>query len=366
MWQRLFYRRVKERSSIRFNEKSCLRERYKNSTCDKCVAVCPNEAFSIVDNKIKLEEDRCHNCHLCVHSCPTEALYYESEMISKYETRIAQKESVTFTCQRQASSEGNDVALPCLQALTPEYFMISELYDKTSEVFCDGDICKTCEMKWDPLEGLVWLKDWNEQLKGERRITVSSDENMKIGKKRTYNRRELFKMTSEETKSQIGDFVLGSYEEIASFKDKINHTQKRKYLLGFLRANEQYLNQGDLGVLPQKLQATKIEVDNKCTICQKCSSICPTGALKVVEGEEAASLQFYTDQCIDCDICEAACKHVYKKPVRRLSDLLESHVLQIINQDTCPKCGFKKNVNHPSCEDCEVKEEKKRSLLSDW
>jgi len=366
VWQQFFYRRVKEKSSLRFNQKNCLRERYKHSKCDKCVSVCSSEALSIKDGKILLDEDRCRNCHHCTHTCPTEALYYEAEMMNKYEGRIAQKESVTFTCEKQGTKEGQDVVLPCLKSLTPEYFMISELYDKKNEVFCDSKVCEKCHIDWSPSDGLEWIDEWNNQSIVKEEVLVVRTPELKSGRTRTYNRRELFKMSSNETKGQIADLFLDSFREVSSLKEKVGQTEKRKYLMTYLKKNKDFLEWNRSELLSKKLYVAKLQVSENCNVCQSCSSICPTGALKVVKGKDTSSLQFYTEQCIDCDICEQVCEKIGKKSINHLAEILENHSLQVITQNDCPTCGDKKNVKDQVCEDCEWKEKRKRSLLSDW
>ncbi|WP_280770210.1 NADH-quinone oxidoreductase subunit I [Salipaludibacillus daqingensis] len=366
MWQRFLFQRVKERASLRFNEKKCLRERYKHSNCDKCVVACQSEALSMKDGKIHLDKDLCTSCGQCTHACPTDALYYESEMMNKYESRISQKDAVTFTCEKQKSKQGHDVAFPCLSALTPEYLMTSELYDKRSEVFCDSQVCKTCEVNWSPNTGLKWLEDWNRQSILKDKVPVINQLEQKTGRTRTYNRRELFKMSSNETKGQIADLFLDSYKEVSNLKEKIGQTEKRKYLMTYLQKNKESLHLDKSELLSTKLQVAKLKVSKECTVCQKCSSICPTGALQVVEAENTSSLQFYTEQCVDCDICEKVCDFIEKKPIKHLAEILENHTLQIVEQDKCPTCGDKKNVKNNLCEDCEIKESRRRSLLSDW
>lgn len=318
------------------------------------------------DGKVKLDENLCNNCRQCIHVCPTEALYYESEMMKKFENRISQKESVTFACEKQGSKQGHDVVLPCLSALTPEYLMTSELYDKKSEIFCDSEVCNTCEVNWDPFTGLKWLEEWNQQSVVKNSVPIINQIDQKTGGTRTYNRRELFTMSSNQTKGQIADLFLDSFQKISSLKEKISQTEKRKYLLAFLEKNREFPLIDKNGVLSAKLHVTKIQVTADCTVCQKCSSICPTGALKVTNNENTASLNFYTDQCVDCDICKQVCEYIEKTPINDLTEILENHILQEKSQDECPTCGDKKNVQDKLCEECELKVKKKNSLLFDW
>ncbi|WP_255717005.1 4Fe-4S dicluster domain-containing protein [Salipaludibacillus sp. CUR1] len=367
MWRQFLYKRVKERSSLRINEKKCLRNRYKFSDCDKCIKVCPYDALSLVNGKVEMEEDRCRSCGQCVHTCPTEALYFEAEMMDKYDNRISQKEAVTFACTIQSSNDEEDVTFPCLKSLSPEHLMISALYEKKCEVYCDYKQCKSCEAAWEPEEGLKWLAEWNEQTESPKVPLVTNKEE-KSGANRTYNRRELFKMTSQQTKSQIGDLILDSYKEVIDLKEKIAPTQKRQYAIAYLKKNQELLkmNMANAKTLSDKLNLTGINVKGDCNICQTCSSLCPAGALKVVEKDSLKVLEFEAGRCVNCDICEKACPSIQKHPVSQLSDLLNKTTLKTMLLDECPKCGSSKHTEEALCEECQRRKDKRESLLSDW
>jgi len=42
--------------------------------CGACVAVCPVEALSMVDDKAVCDGDTCVDCGACVSECPVEAI----------------------------------------------------------------------------------------------------------------------------------------------------------------------------------------------------------------------------------------------------------------------------------------------------
>jgi dissimilatory sulfite reductase (desulfoviridin) alpha/beta subunit len=46
--------------------------------CGVCVKACRENALSMVDGKIEIEQEKCNNCGRCVKSCPTEAWKGES------------------------------------------------------------------------------------------------------------------------------------------------------------------------------------------------------------------------------------------------------------------------------------------------
>ncbi len=44
-----------------------------------------------------------------------------------------------------------------------------------------------------------------------------------------------------------------------------------------------------------------------CNGCEVCARVCPTGALKVAEGERRWELQFTPGQCVGCGVCVESC-----------------------------------------------------------
>ena len=46
----------------------------KCTGCETCVAECPSEAISMVDEKAVVDEEACIDCGVCVDACPEEAI----------------------------------------------------------------------------------------------------------------------------------------------------------------------------------------------------------------------------------------------------------------------------------------------------
>ena len=42
--------------------------------CEDCIAVCPTECITLVDNKAVVEPDDCTDCEACVDACPEDAI----------------------------------------------------------------------------------------------------------------------------------------------------------------------------------------------------------------------------------------------------------------------------------------------------
>ena len=84
------------------------------------------------------------------------------------------------------------------------------------------------------------------------------------------------------------------------------------------------------------LRMEDISVDqSKCTSCGNCAKFCPTGAIKVAEGEKAV---IDTDSCIGCGACVNVCNDDAVKLERRLGNVFKTKKLQI-DEDKCVACG---------------------------
>lgn len=59
-----------EESHIEINSDNC-------QACQRCVSVCPNNSFVIVDGKSSLKEDYiCRDCKVCIAACPNECINF--------------------------------------------------------------------------------------------------------------------------------------------------------------------------------------------------------------------------------------------------------------------------------------------------
>ncbi|SES08464.1 4Fe-4S binding domain-containing protein [Salisediminibacterium halotolerans] len=364
MLERFLFKRIQERTMIRISESRCLRQRHKENACTACVDECPHNALEIDGRAVKFNSEQCRDCHFCVHVCPTDAVFYEAEMMSKYERRILHRDKVTFTCREQADSDGNDVVLPCLKWLSPEWLMMTELHNKVKEVYCDPGICSSCSVSWDPEEGLSWLKDWN-------RLTYTADTELidkafdKSGKKRAYNRRELFQMTSVQTKQEIGDLFIDSYTEEPSLQKKIPQTEKQTYAAAYLYKVDADSSENDADIA-KRMTSGEISLKAPASSWDLLTAVCPTGAIIREDTVDRADLYADPSRCVACDICSLAAEEVPIKSLDTVGKFSRPILLQTLEMDDCPACGGKKERSRTKCPDCEMKEEKKRALLADW
>ncbi len=62
----------KQQPHIEINRDNC-------KACQRCVSVCPNNSFVIVDGKSSLKDGFiCRDCKVCVAACPNECINFVS------------------------------------------------------------------------------------------------------------------------------------------------------------------------------------------------------------------------------------------------------------------------------------------------
>jgi electron transport complex protein RnfB len=84
------------------------------------------------------------------------------------------------------------------------------------------------------------------------------------------------------------------------------------------------------------LRMEKICVDNdKCNSCGDCVKFCPTGAIKVREGEKAV---VDLDACIGCGACANICGEDAVTVTRRMGNVFKTKDL-VVDDDACVACG---------------------------
>jgi formate hydrogenlyase subunit 6/NADH:ubiquinone oxidoreductase subunit I len=97
--------------------------------------------------------------------------------------------------------------------------------------------------------------------------------------------------------------------------------------------------------LPSDAQMGAIAVDRaKCTLCQACANLCPTGA--ILYGERPTPrLSLTEESCVQCGICEVACPEDAIALVPRIASVETRRNVQLLHEGElarCPQCdaGF--------------------------
>jgi ferredoxin len=101
--------------------------------------------------------------------------------------------------------------------------------------------------------------------------------------------------------------------------------------------------------------------NDHCTACGVCARICPTGALKLIAGEDNTyQLAFTSAACIACDACVQLCEPAaLMRTTATLDEVLSSEVVALRSGTlrACTKCGakFAAETGSELCSVCEFR-----------
>ncbi|MGC5328976.1 4Fe-4S binding protein [Brevibacillus sp. SYSU BS000544] len=365
LWQFLIGKTV-QKLSLQTNASHCLRERFKDHTCKDCVDICPTQAITLKQNRVVVNEDKCNGCGLCTLACPTEVFHLESSNLRKYELMFHNQETACISCKKQSEDE-NMAILPCLRSLSPEILMVAALKQTTLQILLDPTECEKCDYHWDQAELLRWIEAWNSSWNGRYPIEIVDHKKNVKSRSKKISRRDLLSFTKEKVTYEVGSFVFNSFETHA-VKDKIPMTLRRKYLQLFINKEREIGESLIHKNVISKLSVCDIRVKDECTVCDKCSKLCPTGALTVRDVEHVKSLGFERIKCIDCGICNEICVHITRNEIDPESNQCwnQSVSLKEHRIDSCPCCGNEKSEYEHLCEECKLKKHRQDELMRQW
>jgi Fe-S-cluster-containing hydrogenase component 2 len=99
-----------------------------------------------------------------------------------------------------------------------------------------------------------------------------------------------------------------------------------------------------------------IKIAEACELDGLCAAICPTGALRRNESDDAISLQFDATGCITCGLCQSVCKNKALSLWPEGDGTVRNSVATLVKRRavTCVSCGdnFVSAGDEQSCPYC--------------
>lgn len=124
----------------------CLLERHAVGGCDRCAQVCPHDAIRLTDHA-EILADACTGCGLCVQVCPTAALEYDLVSILgmlKDQGVANPQDPPVLASLRCAEVPGDAPAVACLARVTPAHLLVSAAWGQDLELIHGW--CSTCKV----------------------------------------------------------------------------------------------------------------------------------------------------------------------------------------------------------------------------
>ncbi len=269
-----------------FNRLKCLRNEYYYNQCSKCIDICPENAISLVKNKISLSEKECTGCSICSGVCPTEALVSKNFNPEEFVKSFIIKDETTISCKKNT---------PCLSVFDSMHYIAIAL--KKDRVICDLSGCKDCVLnKEEKVSSSI-----EERIKEANSFLdfINSDKKVEISKeKKMLSRRELFGKIFKDIKNF--EFKEISKEEEHKQEVPKKLTLLKSVLKEFLQNSDKSVFEGRVPFIVNK------KIEDNCTNCGECVQFCPTEAL--FYSGDLSKIFFQSGKCVNCDICNDICK----------------------------------------------------------
>jgi len=357
-----------------FEPDRCLHLRNKNSSCHECIDVCPSPEALKIKNGVILDRNKCIECMQCTSACPTNVFSDKDE--KKQFGKIGNRKHVIFTC-KENDQKVNGVDLPCLKQLNLSHLLIAGLKAEKISIFYNKDQCQSCKFYNESIPTYVerLVTTANQIFKPINNIEVqiiSSYENDvdKTETEEIFSRRDLlqhiYRNTTEQSIDLITNLLPNFNYEKRKLSEKLPLALERQ-LLNYVI--DEYNTVAELNFsLPNKLlKSAKLKISDNCTLCEKCTAFCPTGALQTVKKDGVAALTEDLKRCVDCGLCKEMCpEHAinYYETIS-IKDWYNESMLYLHEkkESSCSICGAP-IYSGTLCAKCAKKKDKEMELFS--
>jgi len=292
--------------SIETERSRCLRMRFNQNSCARCVEQCRFNAITIAED-VHIKTGECSECMLCVSSCPSDCFdisrldFYS--IIGKLRKVQSSLGSSVLGCKTNAKTPSHEKTF-CFGFLSEEHIIaLSAFMNNQLQIDLSG--CAECKNGFiiDTLEKRI------SDIEAKTSIRVS--EKIKLIKNKTdlhfqeisYDRRGFFTAIKNLTFMQASGL----------FDDEDIGGETQSYSAKKLPFKRELLNRA-LKILPKekhegilKNYYYTVNVTETCNNCFSCIGMCPTGALKIEETEDDRELFFSTSLCNGCGLCRDFC-----------------------------------------------------------
>lgn len=277
----------------------CLRARFHESRCARCLDGCVHGAIHL-DGVVGIDAERCRGCMACTAACPSGALEVALDFRRLVERRPP-TEALILGCTRHPLDPG--IRIPCLGMLAEEHllYLLASCPEPISLVTAS---CVEC----DNASAVERMKDRLSRLERltlfpfvdrVRFVTVRPEPT-----DRRYNRRSFFTAIRQRvvpqadgTAASVPDSDPERARSGVDYSSKV--TPQRCSLLAAALSRvtpEQARTFGDV-------LRFRVELSTSCDGCFGCVAVCPTGAL---ESSSRWPL-FYEAACSGCGLCSEFC-----------------------------------------------------------
>jgi len=214
--------------------------------CSQCVFSCPSNAISVIEGKVKIDENKCTYCGLCSASCPIGAisLAYPTWNSITLMTKVIKKGKITVSCDASKA----DLLVPCLGVLGPEeIYSLYSFYDL--DLICPNENC--------------------------------------VNRRAALNAINIFNEVKEKMKIKPSTYLTG--------------VKRADYTRVISSANISGKSSFDI-------HAYRVIMTEDCTLCGVCVRKCPTKAFNFSIKDSKLMINFNPSKCVGCNACVSLCE----------------------------------------------------------
>lgn len=290
---------IGSRDDLTVDLSRCLKMRFSESRCRRCVDACPHQAVT-VDGGLTIHPDKCSGCLLCTTVCPVGAL----EARSDFSVCLAQLSKVpdpVLGCIRTKGAA--NATLACLGGLADEHLLML-FHALTGRLTLNLTSCPDCPNSAMTVQLRQRLDSLAADSLFNRKchiVLASSAENFNYHQE-VVDRRSFFK--------SVGSYLFKGADTVL-FPQNEQDQQRSEYGEKRLPVRRELLNRIRHTISPEgEVQIRKdfdsfVAFANNCTSCQGCVAICPTGALQTKSSETLPIFDHL--RCTGCGLCSEFC-----------------------------------------------------------
>lgn len=350
----------------------CVRALSVNSVCTLCVDVCPTNAIAITDRLPSINQVICVGCAGCVASCPTEALALDDFNPTDFFFAFVSEEASLVSCQKN---------VPCIAALGNEHLIA--LCGMKKGLTLDIGHCGECSIGEGVLKEIhSRVENANyilEAMELEDRIDLVNEKYTEDDEADEKDRRDFFKTFHLK---KIGAYKVNFEREVQMNTDEYishsidsSHTQalrtkkitdRRKLFFTALKRLEKPSTYHVVEGERITFTSQKLMNDEKCTACEMCYRVCPTGAL--TSDSRNSKINFDPFLCVRCHLCHDVCESnaITLSTSYNLKEWYAPTVQNLIMYAVrrCDECGltFSSVAGEKICRRCHLEEEEALEL----
>ena len=335
----------------------CKRVRFRRSSCQDCVDVCPDNAITFSPGPSI--NNNCSNCGLCQNVCPTEV--FQSDVnrdhlfLKQVESQLSKDQTsgnngrLFIHCTQAKKQNKKSIAIQCLGNLSENFFVGAALSGLAEINLAKGD-CSQCRLKNGEalLTNSMTMSQKILENIGSTEILLCLKEAQKDSiSDASLTRRELFSRISNwetvSATSVLSEQVYGEiYNKPLERKDGTRPSPKREILRNLIKLHGRA--NSNVRVNQQALPWKKMRVDAaNCVACAICVNVCPTGAITKIFENNQVVRHLDSSLCTNCYLCQEACPEgvISFEETYATTDLIndQTYVVARIDMTLCAICG---------------------------